>query len=121
LNVHLLAEKAVDVYVGPMLTYSIFAETDLSTVVWPRNYCARWTDGLCSGSVAAEAYTEAQNDLGFGLQAGIDVPFGDRNWGFHATVKYLDVTQKLTDSWTRQVREVDLNPFVIGFGMSFKF
>jgi outer membrane protein W len=121
LNVHLLPENAVDLYVGPMMTYSVFSETELSSVAWPRSSCATWADGLCSASFASEAYTEAHNDLGFGLQAGIDIPFGDRNWGFHANVKYLDVTQRVTYAGSGQVSEVDLNPFVIGFGLSFKF
>ena len=120
-NVHLLPDKAVDVYVGPMLVYSIFSETSVGAVAWPLRYCATWADGLCSASFTAEAHTEAHNDLGFGLQAGIDIPFGDRDWGFHANVKYLDVTQKLTHTGTGQVSDVDLNPFVIGFGLSFKF
>jgi hypothetical protein len=96
-NFHLLGCSGTDLYIGPFLGYGGFADP---------NY---W---------AFDHHFQASFDGGFvwGAQIGLDVPFsGDGPWGFHAGVRYIDLSQE-TDAGT-----ITVDPLLVTLGLSYRF
>ena len=113
---HLTPEHPVDLYAGPMLVYSIF---DGASADWQGSWCWPWASSGCKGSGSIGVGTS--NDLGFGLQAGVDIPFGSRSWGFHTSVKYLNSSHSFSHGGGNGALKLDINPVVFTAGLSFKF
>lgn len=63
---------------------------------------------------------EYKDSFGGALQAGFDVPIRD-NWYFNADVKkvFINTTAKFSPSGVRA--DVDINPWLIGVGIGYKF
>jgi outer membrane protein len=64
------------------------------------------------------------NELGFALQAGVDIPLGDGNWGLSLDAKryFIDTNAEFNIGNTTAI-ETDhtLDPWVIGAGLSYTF
>jgi len=86
-------------YVGAGLNYSIFYSEETGT-----------------------GFTDLEIDGGFGyaLQAGFDYWLSE-NWGLNADVKklWLDIDAELNDGNIRA--DIDLDPWIIGAGVSYRF
>jgi hypothetical protein len=95
-NFHLLGCSGTDLYIGPFLGYGGIADP---------NY---WV---------ADHRFQAAFDGGFvwGAQVGLDVPFGNGPWGFHAGVRYIVLSQE-TDAGT-----IDVDPLIVTLGLSYRF
>ena len=102
-NLHMTPEKAVDVYAGAMFLWAVYG--DLKFVV-PG-------DG--------STFLRGDNDAGWGLQAGVDVPLGGHGWSFSAAIKYMSTNLTFTDVEDGFDFEMKFNPFVLGFGVSGRF
>ena len=78
---------------------------------------------LFYGEDEKNGFTDMDVDGGIGLaaQAGFDYWIND-NWGFNADVKYieLDVDVKVNGGALR-ANDVDLDPWVVGIGVSYRF
>ena len=63
---------------------------------------------------------EIQDAFGLALQAGVDVPI-EGNWGWNFDVKkiYVDADSKWNNGAI--VGNIDLNPWIIGTGVSYRF
>ena len=68
-NFHLLRRGRVDLYLGPMLTYSIFGDADADSDSWL-------------------GPARASSGFGLGVQVGVDVDLGSGEWGMGTTVRY---------------------------------
>jgi outer membrane protein len=70
----------------------------------------------------AGALNSVKYDDSFGgaLQVGVDVPI-QNNWYFNADVKkvYIDTTAKFSPSGVRA--DVDIDPWIVGVGVGYKF
>lgn len=100
LQYHFTPEEKFSPYVGAGVNYTMFYGEDGKGIA---------TDIDVDGGV------------GFALQAGFDYWLNDK-WGLNADVKYidLDVDVKVNGGALR-ADDVDLNPWVIGVGVSYRF
>lgn len=61
-----------------------------------------------------------KDDFGYALQAGVDVPIDDR-WGWNFDVKKIFVDADASWNGGGITADVDLDPWVIGTGISYRF
>lgn len=99
LQYHFTPDQSFSPYVGAGINYSIFYNED-----------------------TAAGFTDLDVDGGFGwaLQAGFDY-WLDEHWGLNADVKkiFLNVDATLNNGAVRA--DVDLDPWVVGAGVSYRF
>lgn len=101
LQYHPMPNNQFSPYVGAGLNYSLFYGEDSASGV----------TGL-----------KVDGGVGYALQAGTDI-WIDEHWGFNFDVKkiYLDVDAKMNLGATPVSADVDLDPWVIGAGVSYRF
>ncbi|MCM2344665.1 MAG: outer membrane beta-barrel protein [Alphaproteobacteria bacterium] len=99
LQYHFTPESRFSPYVGAGLNYSIFYGEDSGT---------GFTD------------LDVDGGLGYALQAGFDYWLTD-NWGVNVDVKkiYLNIDAELNGGTIRA--DVDLDPWIVGTGVSYRF
>ncbi|MFN3827891.1 MAG: OmpW/AlkL family protein [Micavibrio sp.] len=99
LQYHFMPDQALSPYVGAGLNYSLFYNEKSGTGF----------TGL-----------EVDGGVGYALQAGVDYWLND-NWGLNLDVKkiFLNVDAELNGGSIRA--DVDLDPWVIGSGISYRF
>ncbi|QQG35781.1 MAG: OmpW family protein [Micavibrio aeruginosavorus] len=99
LQYHFMPDSNFSPYIGAGLNYSIFYSEDSGT---------GFTD------------LDIDGGLGYALQAGFDYWLND-NWGINMDVKkiYLDIDAELNSGSIRA--DVDLDPWVVGTGVSYRF
>lgn len=100
LQYHPLPASRISPYIGAGLNYTFFY-------------------GGHAGAVASVDY---ENSIGYALQAGIDFQLDDR-WGVNLDVKklWLDTDVTVNTGAAILKSDVDLNPWIVGFGISYKF
>ena len=101
LQYHFMPDNAFSPYVGAGLNYSLFYGEDSGT---------GFND------------LEVDGGLGYALQAGFDYWVSD-NWGLNLDVKkiFLDVEADLRMGATPIHADVELDPWIIGTGVSYRF
>ncbi len=63
-----------------------------------------------------------KDNVGFALQAGVDVPFGDNGYFFNADVKKLFLSTDVTAlGGVAQAKGVNLDPWIVGVGVGYRF
>lgn len=100
LQYHFTPDSQFSPYVGAGLNYTLFYGED-----------------------AASPFTKVGVDGGFGyaLQAGFDY-WINKNWGFNMDVKYIDLNVDVSvNNGALKASDVELNPFVVGAGVSYRF
>jgi outer membrane protein len=100
---HFLPKSRISPYVGAGLNYTLF-------------YNAK------KGDLASVKY---ENSLGYALQAGVDIAVSGP-WSVNFDVKKLwldtDVKGTLADATSTQVKaDVDINPWIFGIGVGYRF
>lgn len=105
---HFNPDQKIDPYVGAGVNYTMFLDKRLK---------------LNKGPLAGTKIRVDSDSFGLALQAGIDVNLDD-GWVLNADVKYVqidtDVELKVGGAWTK-IDDLDINPWVIGFGIGKKF
>ncbi len=102
LQYHFSPEREFSPYVGAGINYSMFY-------------------GETEGNGFSDL--DVKGGWGYALQAGFDYWLDD-NWGLNFDVKYvdLDVDVKVVSGVnTLRATDVDLNPFIVGAGVSYRF
>ena len=102
LQYHFMPDEKFSPYVGAGLNYSMFYAEDADK-------------GFNS--------LEVEGGLGYAVQAGFDYWIND-NWGANLDVKYvdLDVDVDVKAGATKlKADDVELNPFIVGAGVSYRF
>jgi hypothetical protein len=109
LNVHLTPKGAVDWYAGPFVGYSK-------------------VDGHRYLVVDRSLEYDVDGSLTWGVQTGLDWPFGHSPWSLHGGARYTryapDVTQRYTDpngAVFEQRKSIDLNPITLELGVAYHF
>lgn len=100
LQYHFTPDSQFSPYVGAGLNYSWFYGED-----------------------AAAGFTKMGVDggLGYAVQAGFDY-WINKNWGFNMDVKYIDLNVDVSvNNGALEAKNVELNPFVVGAGVSYRF
>ncbi|MEQ8939163.1 MAG: OmpW family outer membrane protein, partial [Gammaproteobacteria bacterium] len=64
----------------------------------------------------------SSNSWGYALQAGVDYDINE-SWFFNVDVKYIDIntTAKLGFNGGNLEVDLDINPFVVGAGVGYRF
>lgn len=100
LQYHFTPEKKFSPYVGVGLNYSMFYGEH---------------DGTGFNNL------EIDNALGYAAQAGFDYWISD-NWGVNFDVKYVDLDVDVhVNNGALNAYDVDLDPWIVGVGMSYRF
>lgn len=100
LQYHFTPDQAFSPYVGAGVNYSLFYGEDSGT-----------------------GFTDLNVDNGFGLavQAGFDYWLND-HWGINVDAKYIDLTVEVSvNDGGLVAHDVDIDPFIIGAGVSYRF
>ena len=95
-NFHLLRDKKVDFFVGPTIGYAFWG--DLKSDLFGENF-------------------PIDDEFIYGVNLGVDIPFGQGGWGFAASIDYLlsDLTPEGSDA------EIGVDPFELRAGVSYRF
>jgi outer membrane protein len=97
---HFTPDNAFSPYIGAGLNYSLFYGEDSTP-----SYTKMGVDG----------------GLGYAVQAGFDYWLDD-NWGINLDVKYIDLNVDVSvNNGALHAYNVDLNPVVVGAGVSYRF
>ena len=98
LQYHFTQLESIKPYIGAGVNYTHFFNAD-------------------AGALVSVKYDDS---FGGALQAGVDIPIKD-NWYFNLDVKkvYISTTAKFSPSGVRA--DVDINPWLIGVGIGYKF
>ena len=100
LQYHFTPDNAFSPYVGVGLNYSMFYGEDDG---------AGFTD------------LDVKGGLGYAVQAGFDYWLND-NWGLNFDVKYVDLEVDVkVNGGALRAPNVDLNPVIVGAGVSYRF
>ncbi len=108
---HFNPDQMIDPYVGAGVNYTAFLD---------RNLRGR------AGAINGNKIKVDSDSWGLALQAGVDINLKD-GWLLNADVKYvtIDTDVKLRGAVTgnvwRKIDSLDINPWVIGFGVGKKF
>ena len=103
LHVHLTPDSRADLYVGPLLAYVIYSSFDLVTDPW------FYREGFVT-----------ENDLGIGVNLGLDVRLGDAGWVLTAAFKYLDTTLEASPP-DENIGRTDIDPMIFSIGVGYRF
>jgi len=95
-NYHLLRDKKVDLFVGPTIGYAFWG--DLKSDVFQENF-------------------PADDEFVYGVNLGIDVPFGQGAWGFAGSIGYLVSDLALQGAGA----DIGVDPFQLKAGVSYRF
>lgn len=108
---HFNPDQRIDPYVGAGINYTNFLDKNLK---------------VNSGAIAGSKIRVDSDSWGWALQAGVDINLDD-GWLINADVKYvtIDTDVELKNPlnggvWTK-IDDLDINPWVIGFGIGKKF
>lgn len=96
LNFHFLRESRVDLYAGPTVGYALWG--DLESDVFQMDF-------------------STDDEFIYGVNLGLDVPFGDSSWEFAAAfgLLFTDVSVEGSPS------DIGMDPMVLKIGASYKF
>lgn len=64
----------------------------------------------------------ADNSVGYALQAGVDIPIGERTH-FNIDIKYIDLDSDvtLTSGGITRTTRLEINPVIVGVGIGYRF
>lgn len=98
LQYHFNATDTIKPYIGAGVNYTVFY-------------------GVNSGGFASVKYKDS---FGWALQAGVDMAIDD-HWGLNLDVKKLFLDTKVNVNFGAVTGKVDLNPWIFGAGVSYRF
>jgi len=105
---HFNPDQMIDPYVGAGINYTLFMDKKLS---------------VNKGPLAGSKIKVDSDSWGWALQAGVDINLKD-GWLINFDAKYVtidtNVKLKTNGVWTK-IDDLDINPWVIGFGIGKKF
>lgn len=106
LQYHFFSQHIVSPYIGAGVNYTVFFDES-------------------DGGNALVSSVDLDDNWGYAFQAGADLQIPDSNWVFNADVKRIfvdpDVDVTLANGQKIEGRNVDLDPWVIGVGVGYRF
>ena len=100
---HPLEKGGVDFYIGPAVSYVMYGDLELEGMhrVW-----------------VGESELSVDSDFSLALQTGVDIRFNE-TWGMNVDLKYLDTKAKI--DVVGEDLDLDVDPFLIGVGVTVRF
>jgi len=95
-NFHLLQDKRVDLFVGPTIGYAFWG--DLKSDLFEESF-------------------PVDDEFVFGVNLGVDIPFGEGAWGFAGSIGYLFSNLALEGASA----DIGVDPFQLKAGVSYRF
>jgi outer membrane protein W len=95
-NFHLMRESEIDLFVGPTIGYGFWG--DLKLNLFPDDF-------------------PADDEFIYGVNVGVDVPFGESHWGFSGALSYLGANLTLQGS----SQEIGVSPIQVKAGAYYRF
>jgi outer membrane protein W len=96
LNFHVKRTEKMDLFVGPMIGNAFWGDLQ-TTDLFPEDF-------------------PADDEVVFGLNAGIDLPFGEGGWAFSGKLRYT-----LSDVSLESGPDLGVDPLELGVGLSYSF
>ena len=98
---HFMPKERLSPYLGAGLNYTIFYNEDAGSSITSIDY---------------------ENNLGYALQAGVDYAIDD-SWSVNLDVKklWLDTDVKINAGGTPVTANVNLDPWIVGIGVGYRF
>ncbi len=106
LNVHLTPDKAVDLYVGPLLANVSYGDLRFAGQVDQEPFDVR---------------VSSSDEFTFGAQVGADIRLGASRWSINLLARYLDSSLDVASGEEQVVRQLDYDPLILGAGIGFRF
>jgi outer membrane protein len=108
LQYHFMPEQSIRPYVGAGVNLTV-------------TYGEQASQSL-TNALGGPTDVNADNSLGWALQAGVDVDLDDR-WFFNVDFKYvaISVDADITTGGTTRTTELDINPVIVGVGIGYRF
>lgn len=101
LQYHPIPDNKVSPYAGVGVNYTVFFDTDVPT----------------GGAVTSINYDDS---FGFAIQGGVDIKLDD-NWLLNLDVKKLWLNTDVSINGGAITADVDINPWIFGFGVGYRF
>ena len=95
---HVVRNSAIDFYVGPTIGYIFYGDLEFL-------------------SEFEESDTPIKDDFGFGVVAGIDVPFGSAGWNFSTAIRYIQSDAEIDESGIEGPDSIGLDPWMLHLGV----
>ena len=109
-NYNLTPSAAVDVYVGAVVA---LVDYDSFSISYDPS-------GVLPAGSPASVRVDVDDDVGLGLQLGVDLPLDEEHWLLHAKLRYLKSSMAGTGSGATMT-SVDYDPLVLGLGFGYRF
>ena len=109
-NYNLTASATVDVYVGAVVALVGYDSFSISYD----------PSGMLPAGSPTSVRVKVDDDVGLGLQLGVDLPLDEMHWILHAKLRYLRSSMDGTGSGATMT-SVDYDPLVIGLGFGYRF
>ncbi len=103
LDVHLTPASRVDLSVGLMVAYVAYGDLELDA------------------GEGRRLELSSDDDVGWGATVGADVRQGDGPWSIGVSASYLDTTLRVSNAEDPDTQEVDVDPFILGLGVGYRF
>lgn len=103
LLVHLTPDRSFDLYLAGRFAYVFYGDTALQ-----------------APELGRQEFT-ADDELGWSLALGADIPLGDEGWGLHFEVAHLDTRLTLTNVDDGFESDFELDPTLISAGVVYRF
>jgi outer membrane protein W len=104
LNFYVVQNDSVQLFLGPKIAYVFYGDVELDS---------QFVDPGDPSDVSTD------DELGYGANLGLDVPFGEGGWGFFVGLQYLVLSLE-TDEGGDSV-DLDIDPFVLRAGVGKRF
>ena len=113
LNVHLMPEDRLDVYVAPFIAYIFYGDLE---------FYINETIEIDGQPITLQdsVRVDVADDWGYGATLGIDVPFSSRPWAFAANARYLVTNLDITDPEGDR-EDLGFDSWVISLGVRYTF
>ena len=108
LQYHFTPDKKFSPYIGAGVNYTTFIDENAS--------------GTLENQLGTPVDVKMDNSWGWALQAGMDIDIKD-NWFINFDIKYIDIdsTATLDFAGNRLSVDVDIDPWVAGAGIGYRF
>lgn len=113
LNIHLLPEDRLDLYISPFLAYVYYGDLEF--------FISETTEINGEQIVLEDSIrVDVANDLAYGATVGLDVPFSSKPWAIATSLRYLATSLDITDP-DGDRETLDFDSWIISLGLRYSF
>lgn len=113
LNIHLLPEDRLDLYLAPFVAYVYYGDLEfhISETVEIDGQTITLQDSI---------RVDVANDLAYGATVGLDIPFSSKPWAIATSLRYLATSLDITDP-DGDRETLDFDSWIISLGLRYSF